>query len=57
MVKATKEFKDYRCIVLGLNKKDYRDLQSGKSVKVEKDIVDKFPHLFIKDKAVKNGNK
>ncbi len=62
MVKATKEFKDYRCIVLEIEKKDYRKLQAGEAVKVDQKIIDKYPHLFSeidslkKEKAVKHGN-
>ena len=57
MVKATKLFKDYRCVVLGLEKKDYRALQAGKAVKVDKEIINKFPKLFKEEKkAVKNGD-
>ena len=57
MVKATKEFKNYRCIVLGLDKKDFRALQAGKAVKVDKEIINKFPGLFKEEKkAVKNGD-
>jgi len=56
MVKATKLFKTYRCAVLGLDKKDYRALQAGKAVKVDKKIIDKYPQCFAKVKVVKNGN-
>ena len=50
MVKASKEFKDYRCQVLGLQKKDFRDLQAGKAVKVDDKILKKYPQCFIKEK-------
>jgi len=48
MVKASALFKDYRNQVLGLPKKDYRDLQAGKLVKVDEKILKKYPQCFVK---------
>ena len=56
-VKATKEFNDYRCNVLGLDKKDFRALQAGKVVEVKSELVKKYPQIFKVDKGVKDGDK
>ena len=60
MHKATELFKHYRNAVLGLDKKDFRALQAGKAVNVDKELIDKYPYLFeevSKTKEVKNGDK
>ena len=54
-MKATEEFKKYRCAVLGISKKDFRDLQAGKDVDVDPKIVKKYPLAFTKGE--KNVNK
>lgn len=53
-VKASEKFKDYRNKVLGLDKKDFRALQQGKIVDIEKKLIDKHPRAFIE---VKDGDK
>jgi len=57
MIKATKEFKFYRNMALGLSNKDYRSLQVGKSIKVDDKIVKKYPQCFEQIKAVKDGTR
>ena len=53
-VKASVKFNTYRCVALGLDKKDFRALQAGKTVDIEKKLVEKHPRAFIE---VKDGNK
>lgn len=53
-VKATNEFKKYRCQVLGLDKKDYRTLQANKDVAIPIEIYKKYRIVF---KEVKDGHK
>lgn len=53
-MKATEEFKNYRCVVLGISKKDFRELQAGKDVDVSSAVVAKFPNLFKKE--IKHGS-
>ena len=54
-VKANKEtFKYYRCVALGINKKDFRKLQKGDEADVDEKIVKKYPHAFI---VFKEGKK
>lgn len=55
-MKVTWANKQYRNKVLGLDKKDFRDLQKGKVVDVKKDIVASFPDAFIKLKEEDNGS-
>jgi len=60
-MKATKLFKQYRNAPLGLPKEDYRALQRGEDVKVDPEVVEKYPLLFEKSEKkkveVKNGSK
>ena len=57
---ATKLFNSYRLKVFGklLTRKEFRDLQAGKDVKVDKKLVDKYPYLFEEkiSKGVKDGD-
>ena len=50
-VKANKKFNGYRLITLeGLDKKDFRDLQQGKTVDIPKELYDKRKYLFTLEK-------
>ena len=52
-VTASKTFNTYRNAVLGLDKKDFRDLQAGKIVDVKPETVKKFNTAFIEVKGAK----
>ena len=52
-VTAGENFNQYRNIVLGLDKKDYRALQSGKIVEITKAQLDKCPNAYIEVKNLK----
>lgn len=59
-VKATKEFNNYRCNVLGLKIEDFRALQASKIIDIEKDKIKERPYLYmiIKEKKEdKDGDK
>jgi hypothetical protein len=49
-VKASNNFNTYRCKSLELDIKDFRALQSGQVVDVEKELIDKNPAAFIETK-------
>jgi len=55
-VTASPSFNQYRMIVLGLEKKEFRDLQKGKVIDVKKDLVDKNPDAYIEVKGAKDGS-
>ncbi len=60
-MKATLEFNTYRFAVFGdlMTIKQFRDLQAGKDVEIKKELVKKYPRLFVegkKNKEVKDGN-
>ena len=60
-VKAKKKFNTYRNASLKLPKKDYRDLQAGKTVDIPKNKVDEYPDIYeVVDKQPEvklDGNK
>ena len=61
-VKAKEDFKYYRCNVLGLEKKDFRALQAGKIVDIDKELYNKYSYLYEIQKEAqkevkKNGDK
>jgi len=53
-VKASELFNTYRCVALGLDKKDFDALGNGKTVDIKKELYDKHPQAF---KEVKDGDK
>ncbi len=55
-VTASPVFNTYRNAVLGLGKKDFRDLQKGKVVSVDKETIDVHPFAFIEVKEAKHGS-
>lgn len=56
-VKAGGEFHHYRNKVLGLPVKDFRALQDGKTLLVDRSIYDNHPKAFEEVKGeIKNGN-
>ncbi len=55
-VKASPNFNKYRCIVLGLEKKEFRELGKGDIVDIAKAKVDAHPEAFIEAKGVKDGS-
>lgn len=55
-VTASQVFNTYRNAVLGLDKKDFRNLQKGKVIDVKKELVDRNPDAFIETKEIKDGS-
>ena len=61
-MKATNEFSQYRLQVFNglMTLEQFRDLQSGKDVKVNEKLVKQYPALFTgkkaKTKEIKNGS-
>ncbi len=61
-VTASPSFNTYRMIVLGLDRKEFRELQKGKVVEVKKELIDKNPAAYIElanakeVKGVKDGS-
>ena len=52
-VTAGKNFKQYRNAVLGLDKKDFRALQSGKVIDITKGQFEDCPDAYIEIKNLK----
>ena len=55
-VKATADLFKYRNLVLGLSKKQFRDLQAGKVVKISESDFDKYPKCYVEIKEKNNGS-
>ena len=58
-VKANLFFKSYRNSKLKLPKSDFKKLQAGKTVEINKSKYDEYKHIYEvveKDVGVKNGN-
>lgn len=54
-VKAGDKLHQYRLIVLGIEKKDFRELQKGGIVDIKPEIVSKFPEAFTEVKEKKDA--
>lgn len=52
-VKAKKEFCQYRNKVLGLKKKEFRYLQTGRAAEISRLFFKKYSYLF---EEIKNGD-
>ena len=55
-VKATADLFRYRNQVLGLPKKQFRDLQAGKTVKIDDEDFNKYPRCYVEIKEKKDGS-
>ena len=56
-VKASELFKDYRCLVLGLDVKDFRALQDGKEVEITQEQYKKCKAAYTTKEVKKDGDK
>ena len=51
-VKATDEIRKYRCVAIGISKKDFRALQQGKEALIPNSLLKKYKFF----QEVKDGN-